>query len=123
VRPRLLYDADCGFCTRVARLIPWLRLRVDVNSIQSVDLAAFGVSPERATVEMPLVRVDGSVVYGYEAVAAALATGVLPLRVIARLLTVPAFSRVFKRMYAWVAKHRHQLPGGTAACALPDTEK
>ena len=120
--PQLLYDADCGFCTRAASLIPRLRLRVDVQSIQSVDLAALGVSPERAVSEMPLVRTDGSVVYGHEAVAGALATGVLPLRFIARLMTLPPFDRIVSRLYGWVARHRHQLPGGIAACAVPDEE-
>jgi predicted DCC family thiol-disulfide oxidoreductase YuxK len=119
VTPHLLYDADCGFCTRVSRLIPLFRLPVQVSSIQSVDLVALGVSPDRARVEMPLVRADGSVAYGHQAVAGALATGALPLRLIARLMSLPPFDRVFKRAYSLLARHRHQLPGGTAACVLP----
>ena len=118
---QLLYDADCGFCTRAARLIPLLRIPVTVSPLQSVDLAALNVSPRRATVEMPLIRADGKVRYGHEAVAGALATGVLPLRFVARLMTLPVLNGVFKRVYGWVARHRHQLPGGTDACALPET--
>jgi predicted DCC family thiol-disulfide oxidoreductase YuxK len=122
VTPQLLYDADCAFCTRVVRLVPLLRLSVTVSSIQSADLAALDVSPERAIRELPLVRADGSVVYGHKAVAGALATGILPLRLLARAMTLTPLDLIFKRLYGWVARHRHQLLGGTASCALPDTE-
>ena len=119
---RLLYDADCSFCTRAVRLLSVLRLSVTISSIQSVDLAALGVSPKRVTREMPLVLDDGSVVYGHGAVAGALASGAPPLRLIARMMMVPPFDRLFALVYRLVATHRHQLPGGTASCALPRTQ-
>ncbi|MFC6704394.1 thiol-disulfide oxidoreductase DCC family protein [Flexivirga alba] len=119
MKPTLLYDADCGFCTKAAGFAPRLHLKVEVASLQSVDLDALGVSPERAVVEMPFVHADGSVVYGPEAIAAALQTGPAPLRVVGRIITLPGIDRIAKPTYAWVAKHRHQLPGGTPACALP----
>jgi predicted DCC family thiol-disulfide oxidoreductase YuxK len=115
----LLFDADCGFCTRVAGVVPRLQLHVEVQDLQSVDLAAFGVSPERATVEMPYVAADGSVCYGHEAIAAALGTGPVPLRAVGRLIVLPGIAPVARAAYGWVARHRHQLPGGTTACALP----
>ncbi|WP_446665945.1 thiol-disulfide oxidoreductase DCC family protein [Flexivirga sp. B27] len=122
MRPTLLYDADCGFCTKAAGFVPRLRLRVDVDSLQSVDLAALGVSEERAFEEMPFVDADGTVVYGHEAVAAALRTGPAPARMLGRLLAFPAAGVVARPAYRWVARHRHQLPGGTPACALPATD-
>jgi len=123
VRPILLYDADCGFCTKAAGRVSSLRLDVDVTSLQSVDLASRGVSPERALVEMPLVGADGSVVYGHEAIAAALRTGPVPLRLLGRIIVLPGVAVLSRLVYRWVARHRHQLPGGTPACALPSPEQ
>ncbi len=55
-RGLLLYDAECGFCTRAAH---WVRRQlpvdVDVLALQSVDLAALGVDPGRAEREIPFV--------------------------------------------------------------------
>lgn len=119
MRPTLLYDADCGFCTRAAGKVPALRLDVDVATLQSVDVDALDVSAERALSEMPFIGADGSVVYGHRAVAAALRTGPAPLRVAGRLITLPGVGPIAQLVYGWVARHRHQLPGGTAACAIP----
>jgi predicted DCC family thiol-disulfide oxidoreductase YuxK len=121
VRSQLLYDADCGFCTRAAGLARRLPLQVEIAALQSVDLERLGVSPERALAEMPYVAADGSVSYGHEAVAAALGTGTLPFRTLGRLIVLPGIGRVSGLGYRWIARHRHQLPGGTPACALPPT--
>lgn len=123
VKPTLLYDADCGFCTRAASKAPVLHLDLDVASLQSVDLDALGVSEERAVVEMPFVHTDGSVVYGHEAIAAALRTGPAPLRAIGRAITLPGVDPIARLIYGWVARHRQQLPGGTAACAIPAPDR
>ena len=123
MRPKLLYDADCGFCTRAAGKVPALRLDVDVATLQSVDLGALDVSAQRAVSEMPFVHADGSVVYGHRAIAAALRTGPAPLRVIGRIITLPGVDPIAKLTYGWVARHRQQLPGGTAACAIPPPDQ
>ena len=122
VRPALLYDADCGFCTRSAGLASRLSLDVEVAALQSVDLTALGVSPRRARAEIPFVGSDGSVRYGHAAIAAALRTGPLPLRLVGALLVFPGVGAVGRLVYRWVSRHRHQLPGGTSACVLPPTD-
>lgn len=119
MRPTLLFDADCGFCTRVAGVVPRLRLGVEVVSLQSADLASLGIDPARAMIQMPYVGADHTVSYGHRAIAAALRTGPAPLRLLGRLLTAPGIGKAARATYGWVARHRHQLPGGTAACTLP----
>ena len=114
----LLYDADCGFCTRSARLAARLPLRTEVRPLQSTDLVEAHVSPERAQAEIPFVAADGAVAYGHAAVAGALRTGPLPFRLIGRALVSRPVDPVAKATYRWIAGHRHQLPGGTAACAV-----
>jgi predicted DCC family thiol-disulfide oxidoreductase YuxK len=114
----MLNDADCGFCMRTARLVQRLGVDVDSSTVQAADLAALGVDPRRATVEMPYVHPDGQVDYGHRAFASILRTGSFPWRLAGRLLESRPVDPVARRAYAWVAANRHRMPGGTAACEL-----
>lgn len=115
---RVLFDADCGFCTRSANwLATWSA--ASVEPLQAVDLAALGIDATRAESELPAVLVSGDVVYGSDAIAAALASGPWWARLAAGVLRLPVLRRVAQASYRWVARHRYQLPGGTAACRLP----
>jgi predicted DCC family thiol-disulfide oxidoreductase YuxK len=114
----LLYDADCGFCMRTARLVPRLGMRVRMDSIQAADLVALRVDPVRALREMPFVHDDGSVSYGHRAWAAVLANGPLPHRIVGRLMVAPVLDRLSAGVYRWVSEHRGRLPGGTPACSI-----
>ena len=119
-RPALIYDGDCGFCTRSASLarrvlpadcavVPW----------QGADLAAVGATAERAQSEVLWVPRTGDVVGGARAVAAALRSAGPGWAVLGRLLQLPPVDRLADAVYRAVAANRMRLPGGTAACALP----
>ncbi len=116
----MLYDADCGFCTRTALLVPRLGVGVDIAAIQETDLAAHGVDAERAVREMPFVAGDGSVSYGHRAWADVLRSGSAPLRGVGVVLGSRALDPLARRAYTWVANNRSRLPGGTPACSLDD---
>jgi predicted DCC family thiol-disulfide oxidoreductase YuxK len=116
--PVLLYDADCAFCTRSAQVATRLRLRAQVRSLQSVELDALAVPPERAAAELPFVDAAGRVSYGHRAVAAALRTSRSPLTLLGRLLGLRLLDRPLGRLYRWVASNRYRLPGGSAACRV-----
>lgn len=113
----LLYDADCGFCSRSAS---WLVASgvPGVRSMQSLDLAALGVDAVRAGREIPAVLADGRVVYGARAIGEALRFGPWWLRgagwLIRRPLAWPA-----DLVYRFVSRFRHRLPGGTGESRLP----
>lgn len=121
-RGLMLYDADCGFCTRTARRVPWLGVDVEIAAIQHTDLAAYGVDPGRAVEEMPYVDPGGRVSYGHLAWAGVLMTGPWPARLAGRALRSRAVAPVAARVYRWVATNRHRLPGGTPSCALPGAD-
>ena len=119
-RPALVFDGDCGFCTRsadVARrvlpadcaVVPW----------QRVDLAAVGTTAARAQQEVLWVPRTGDVVGGARAVAAALRAAGRGWALLGRLLQLAPVSRLADVVYRLVAANRMRLPGGTAACALP----
>jgi predicted DCC family thiol-disulfide oxidoreductase YuxK len=130
-----LFDGDCGFCTRSAmflrrhvsapaRIVPW----------QTVDLRPLGVTAVQCSEAVQYVspgRVSPSgapkVTTGPVAIADLLRTATRPRHVGWRLagtaLAVPPVRALAWPVYRWVARHRHQLPGGTAACELPRPDR
>jgi predicted DCC family thiol-disulfide oxidoreductase YuxK len=123
-RPTLIYDGDCGFCTRSAQFARrWVdrRERYDVRSWQELDLAALGLTAERCDEAAQFVRADGATRSGHEAIADALVHGAPGWRPVGHALLAPGVRALAARAYGWVAGHRHRLPGGTPACARPES--
>jgi len=89
---------------------------------QELDLDALGLTAERCDEAAQFVTADGAIRSGHEAIAAALTHGAPGWRPLGHVLLAPGIRTVAARTYAWVAQHRHQLPGGTAACARSGTD-
>lgn len=117
----LLYDPDCGLCTKTAALMPRLGVDVQIRPMTPGELTAYGIDPMRAAREMPYVHPDRRVDFGHRAVSAILQAGPLAWRVLGRCLVLPGIDRMAGLGYRWVAEHREVLPGGTPSCALPRT--
>ncbi|MCB1055501.1 MAG: DUF393 domain-containing protein [Acidobacteria bacterium] len=121
----LVFDGDCGFCTRT---VLWLgeRWARPVRSVpwQSADLAALGLTEEQtrraawwvgAADETPRRRGGG-----HRAVAYALGACRPPWPVLGWILRAPPpLSWIFAAGYRLVARFRGYLPGATPACRLP----
>ncbi|AEW92618.1 MULTISPECIES: thiol-disulfide oxidoreductase DCC family protein [Streptomycetaceae] len=119
-RPVLVYDGDCGFCTSAARFAERrVRPRCAVTAWQDADLAALGVTRQRAEYEVLWVTPAGRVYGGAAAVAKALLSAGRGWAVPGAVLELPGVRRVAGAGYRWVARNRARLPGATAACALP----
>jgi len=119
VHHTLLYDGDCGFCSRAIRwidrhvhpgtdLIAWRRADLERWSLQEADL-------DRA---VQWIGADGSRAEGAAALARVLGTAGLEWRIVRHLLEAPGVERLAAATYARVARHRHRLPGATDACRL-----
>ncbi len=122
-RPVLLYDADCGFCTRSAGWTVPLGCEVSIASWQSWDIAAVGITPEQADERVHLVSSTG-VLTGHEAIAAALRTSRRWwVKATGWLLARRAMAPLGSLAYATVAANRFRLPGGTAACRIDSPER
>lgn len=113
----LIYDADCGFCTRSAK---WLARngKVRIEAWQGIQ----NLEHLRLTEEMAnsaAFWVDGGQVIarGEAAIAQALITraGVWKPAGLFILAVRPLAAVV----YSYIAKNRHVMPGGTNACRLP----
>lgn len=120
-RATVLYDGECGFCTRSMALLErldWFR-RLDGRRIAEVDPARVPVSPELLEREMGLVDEQGEVWYGADAFAELTVRTPL-LWPLALLLRVPGMLLLARPLYRLVARHRRHLGCRTdGTCALP----
>ena len=111
--PMLLFDGDCAFCTRAAefarRVLP---ADCAVIAWQFADLAAVGVTAERAQSEVLWVDRDGGVSGGAAAVARGLRAAGRPWSLAGVVLSVPPVSWLAPFAYRLVAANRYRLPGG-----------
>ena len=120
-RARLIYDGECGFCSWSAvRAHRWARVDAEVVAWQSAPLAEWGLSPHECVDAVQWIGTRGERRSGARAVAAALQSGVQPWRFIGCMIDAPAMRGTAQIVYQWVARHRHRLPGATAACAVTD---
>ncbi len=110
---RIIYDADCGFCTRSAH---WIG--DDPVAWQELDLAAVGATPEQAASFVGWLVDDRIHSLGAVAIADALVTAGGLKALAGRVLHLPGLRRAAAALYPVMARHRHRLPGGTPACRV-----
>lgn len=113
----VIYDSDCGFCTQSAR---WVSKngRVNVVPWQGLDLAALGLTEADVMAaaywyDEGRVKASADQAIGYSLIARGGFPGLL-----GRIIIAPGVRLLAAPVYRVVAKNRHRLPGGTAACAL-----
>ena len=122
-RATLIYDMDCGFCTRSAKWIEghWSGAArpqlVGGQMIDDATLAAHGITRERLAAEAVWVE-RGNVRGGADAIAASMTAATGWVHLLGVLISLPGMAQLGRLVYPYVAKHRHQMPGGTDACKL-----
>ncbi|MBV2155547.1 DUF393 domain-containing protein [Kitasatospora sp. SUK 42] len=130
--PVLVFDGDCAFCSSCVRWAErYLRQTLasggwEAEPFQFADLPALdalaggggSVSAERAEREVLWVTPAGRVYGGAQAVARLLMRSGGPWAYLGAVLTLAPVRPVAALAYRWVARNRHRMPGGTAACAL-----
>jgi len=116
----LVYDGDCGFCTRTAE---WAEARLPadttVQPYQWLDLEPLGLTPEDGQRAAWWIDDRGRCHRGHRAAGHALVAMGGLWRVPGALFLIPPISWVAAGIYALVARFRYKLPGGTPACRLP----
>lgn len=145
-RAVFLYDGDCSFCSSCADFIERrIPTGADVKPWQFVDLAALGVTQAQAeeaviwvpaavpaaaaTAAEPGERPGGSVgragptKAGPEAIARLLVEAGSFWRPLGWVLDAAPVRWVAWPVYRLISRNRHRLPGGTAACSLPQAER
>lgn len=118
-----VYDGDCGFCTRCAEFARrWVPTDAAIVPWQTADLDSLGLTVAACEQAVQWVRPGRAPLAGPDAIAGFLGSSRLGWRVVGWLLRLPPVRALAWPAYRWVARHRHQLPGGTAACALPQPQ-
>jgi predicted DCC family thiol-disulfide oxidoreductase YuxK len=116
-----LFDGDCAFCSQCARFIErFVPSPARVQPWQHTDLAALGVTRAAAADAVLWVEPGVAALAGPVAIARLLRTsGARRWRPIGRVLGLRPVTVVAWPIYRWISRHRHRLPGGSPACALP----
>jgi predicted DCC family thiol-disulfide oxidoreductase YuxK len=120
VTPTFVFDGDCAFCTTCANFVGrWVPTPAEVVAWQHADLAALGVTRAEAIEAVQWVSPGRAALAGPEAIGALLRSSNLFWRPFGWVLAIPLVRMAAWPLYRWVARNRHRLPGGTAACAVP----
>lgn len=104
----LFFDAECEFCTRVAKWVaPALaRRRIGIAPLQDSRVGALlGLSGDELMREMRLLREDGRQWGGADA-AIELAREIWWARPLAWIARVPGAMAILRAGYRWIAAHR-----------------
>ena len=126
-RAVFLYDGDCAFCTSCARFIErHIPTAAEVAPWQFADLEALGVSQDDAEASVQWIdpragrRLNAA---GPAAIARLLVDAGSYWRPLGWLLDRRPVRWIAGPAYRLIARNRHRMPGGTAACALPQAER
>ena len=121
--PVFLFDGDCAFCTSSARFIDrHVHTHASVIAWQFADLGKLGVTQEAAESAVQWIDRDG-VYAGPEAIAVLLKDAGSYWRPIGAVLGLRPVLWAAWPVYKWIARNRHRLPGGTAACSLSQAQR
>jgi len=122
--PAFVFDGDCAFCSSSARFIE-RRIPTSATVVpwQRTDLAALGLSAEQCEEAVQWVAPDGTVSSGPAGIGRLLVDAGSFWRPLGWLLLAPPLSWLAPPVYRLIARNRDKLPGGTAACALPQAER
>lgn len=109
----LVYDADCGFCTRSAH---WL----DESPVawHTLDLDGVQVTQAEADANAGWLEDGRITALGAPAIARALRAKRGGAGLAGWALTVPGIRALAAKVYPRIAANRHRMPGGTAACKV-----
>ena len=105
----LFFDAECGFCTRIARWVvkPLQRRRIGVAPLQDPRVASLlGMTREELLRELRFLDSDGTV-YGGAKALLVLAREIAWARPLLWLSRVPGMDAGLDAAYRWVAAQRN----------------
>jgi len=118
--PLLIFDGDCAFCSSSVRFGQrHIKRLARAEPYQFLELDAFGLTAEQCNAAVQFVAVGGRVYAAHDAVSMVLRGAGKGWWLLGSLMQLPGIHWLSGVVYRWVARNRHRLPGGTAACALP----
>ncbi|MGL4746101.1 MAG: thiol-disulfide oxidoreductase DCC family protein [Dermatophilaceae bacterium] len=118
--PLLVFDGDCGICTRLAEAAArWIPPRGGtITASRWVDLGRYHLTEEQCRLALQYVDRRGRVYSAQDAVARLLLDSHLWWWPTGAILRLPGIHHLAGLVYRWVARNRYRLPGGTPACRV-----
>lgn len=121
--PVLLYDGDCGFCTRSVRMVERMPVRACLVPWQEADLADLSTTEARARQEVLWVTPDRRVFGGAAAAVELLKHCRGAWRTVGWIMSLRLVRPLAHWIYGGIAAYRYHLPGATPACQLPPHQR
>ncbi|WP_368826907.1 thiol-disulfide oxidoreductase DCC family protein [Kocuria sp. CPCC 205231] len=119
VKQTLIYDADCGFCTRSAEWLAKTK-RVQIMPWQQLnDLSTLGLSEEKVSSAAYWIDENAKLHAGASAIAQALLVRGGVWAGVGQAILVSPVLVLANVAYKFIAKNRHAMPGGGASCRIP----
>ena len=110
----ILYDRTCGLCRTTRQIVQTLGTQSETRFHDLNDphvLARFpGVDRVKVQQSVHVIDPQGRITAGYDAVVLLFEQTHL-LRPLSRILRRPRFARMGRRLYGFIARHRHELFG------------
>lgn len=119
IKPVLIFDGDCGFCTTTANLIrEKSSTPIEIHPWQFIDVTKYGLT-QAQTMDKVFVVEGVKTFGGHRAFAKILLLQKNPLvKLAGALIMYTPIALLARPGYRLVAKYRHKLPGGTPACKI-----
>ena len=118
--PLLIFDGDCAFCSSSVRFGQRrIKRMARAEPYQFLELDQYGLTTQQCNAAVQFVAADGSVSSAHDAVSMVLRGAGKGWWLLGSLMRLPGVHWLSGVVYRWVARNRHRLPGGTAACSLP----
>lgn len=114
----LIFDADCGFCTRSAQ---WLQHDdgIEIQAWQFIDdLNEVGLNEQMVAEAAHWLEQGAVVASGSDAIGRALIARGGIYRTAGRFIVAAPIRPFARGVYKIIARNRHKMPGGTAACRI-----
>ena len=116
----LIFDGDCGFCTRSAAWIAgsWRRGARSIawQHLGTARLAELGLTADDCREAAWWVEPDGTRLKGHRAIGKALTYGSGWKTLAGRVVLSSVLAPIAAAAYTLIARYRYRLPGGSAAC-------
>ncbi|MFD5617042.1 thiol-disulfide oxidoreductase DCC family protein [Streptomyces yangpuensis] len=120
-QPVLAFDGDCGFCQAVINQIVD-RGRPTLRAVPWQFLPDTTTQPHMARLDHEVLLLDHDQVIagGAQALATYMRhSSVRRYQLAGAAIQTPLLRNAAQHIYRWVARHRHRMPAGTPACAVP----
>lgn len=122
----LIYDGDCAFCTLskdwIMKRVADASVAVPSQSIPPVRRKELGLTDHDLETAAYWIDANGRAYRGARGVGHALRHTRQPWRTMGFVLGTPPVALAATPLYRLIARNRHRMPGGSAACAISETQ-